>query len=80
MQEAVNKDKSYNEFFQNMKALIRTLSLSESQKWRPEEFKLKEFLYEKRRQIDLHFKNNFDFPSVISEIDEIIKATNIYVK
>lgn len=77
--EAVNKDKNYKNFFQNLRAILRKNPLSNEQKWEEREKKLHSAFSDVKSAIHDNLRNNFNTPGVLSEIDEFIKNVNTYL-
>ena len=77
--EAINKEKNYRSFFQNLTAVIRKNPMTDDQKWGTKEKALNEIYQQKKKAIHENFCLNFNTPGVISEIDEFIKSMNSYL-
>lgn len=77
--EAINKEKNYRSFFQNLEAVLRKNPLTDDQKWREKEKQLNETFQQKKKSIHEFFCQNFNTPGVILEVDELIKIINSYL-
>jgi cysteinyl-tRNA synthetase len=80
MSEAVNKDKQYNDFFLTLRALLRDSNIFGPQRWYEKEVKLNALLSQTFKKVDEHLCDNLNFPSALKAVDELIYATNIYLK
>jgi len=79
MQEAVEKDKRYTEFFLTLRANLRDHPISEEQKWNEKDFQLSHLFQEKKKIVHQHLCNNFYTPGVMYDIDQLISAVNGYM-
>ena len=77
--EAINKEKNYRSFFQNLRAVLRKSPLTDEQKWGVREKQLNENYQKKKKLIHENFCLNFNTPGVIAEIDDLIKSINTYI-
>ena len=81
MQEAIQKEKQFAEFFQQAKGIIRNYDIKKNpQKWTKEEFELNQKLRDTKEKVHHHLCNNIDTPSVISELSILLADTNRYMK
>jgi cysteinyl-tRNA synthetase len=80
MPEAVEKERQFNEFFLSYKAAIRNYDYNVSQHWRQEDFKINTLLCEYQDKIHKAICNNFDTPSAITYLGELITQFNGYMK
>ena len=90
--EVTSRANKQKEFFLNIKAALRTNPMSAPQKWSQKESvgilfsqptKLSKDLYKEfemnKSKIHAEFCNNFNTPGVIQAIEDLMKATNIYL-
>ena len=80
MPEAVKKDKQFNEFFLNAKAILRNYDYNSSQHWTKDDFAMYNQLNEIQDKIHKALCNNFDTTSVITHLGKLINQTNGYIK
>ena len=85
MQHAIVVEKSFQEFFHNVKATLRTanagkLAAAGHQKWSDREKNLHRALVEAKLNTDSALRDDFDTPTVISGLLELVKATNLYME
>jgi len=85
MSHAVQTHLTFNEFFLNIKVLLRTLSDEKNsavaeQFWRDQEKEIMKNLNEKKKEIHQYLCDNFNTPEVIKVLLELVKMTNIYIK
>lgn len=79
MQHALETEKRFVEFFHNVKSFLRTHGLKETQKWSPATFTLQQSLDDTMNKVDTAFRDDFDTPTAISSMVELVKATNVYM-
>eukprot|EP00002_Diphylleia_rotans_P021842 TRINITY_DN4261_c0_g1_i1.p1 TRINITY_DN4261_c0_g1~~TRINITY_DN4261_c0_g1_i1.p1 ORF type:complete len:633 (-),score=155.01 TRINITY_DN4261_c0_g1_i1:621-2519(-) len=79
LQLAVEKDKKFSEFFQNVKVLLRTLSLEASQRWETKDKRLYAELLKTKSLVHEFLQDNFNIPAVLHELSELVNKTNIYM-
>eukprot|EP00947_MAST-08B_sp_MAST-8B-sp1_P000015 g15.t1 len=82
MESAVNVERRFNEFFQNVRVLHRQLNASHSafHDWGDEEKVLYASLEEKQRRVRKHLSNNFDTASAMIELQSLLGETTKYMK
>jgi len=80
MAQILEVDKKYSEFFLNVKALLRNNPITKNQFWTDKEFELNKVFAEKKEAIHQALCNNFDTPGVITQLEQLISATNVYMK
>eukprot|EP01022_Parablepharisma_sp_SALTPOND_P020553 TRINITY_DN376_c0_g1_i1.p3 TRINITY_DN376_c0_g1~~TRINITY_DN376_c0_g1_i1.p3 ORF type:complete len:477 (-),score=67.01 TRINITY_DN376_c0_g1_i1:7890-9320(-) len=80
MPEAVEKDRQFNEFFLNVKVALRNNTYDKPQYWTKEDFKIYDSLSDYQDKIHKAFCDNFDTPSVITYLGELITVANAYMK
>ena len=81
MEEAIAKDKQFEEFFQQAKAIVRNFDIKKNpQKWNQKDYDLNERLRVTKEQVHHHLCKNIDTPNVISELSSLITETNKYMK
>ncbi|CAD8188054.1 unnamed protein product [Paramecium pentaurelia] len=79
MEQAIAKDKSYQEFFQNTKIYLRESQVTDAQKWTENDFQLSALLRSTKQIIHQALINNFDFPTVVDATDKLINQVNIQI-
>jgi len=79
MAQILDVDKKYAEFFLNVRAQLRSNPITKTQIWLDKEFELNKVFAEKKEAIHQALCNNFDTPTVISQLEQLISATNIYM-
>lgn len=62
-----------------LRSVSRTLTIDSWQKWEQKDHKLSKLFDEKKKSIHQHILNNFDTGALFTELDEIIKETNVYL-
>ena len=79
--EAEKKQKEFDEFFHNIKAVLRQCNIKEtSQKWVAGDEQLEALLQQKQVAVREALCDNFDTPKAILHLSELVSATNIYCK
>jgi len=80
MKEAIHHDKTFNEFFQNVKVYLRTNVehgySAKNEQWRKEEFDFFKIYMDKKLQIHEALLDNFDTPRTIKLLLELLTTTN----
>jgi len=80
MPEAVEKERQFSEFFKNVKAILRQVNINETeQKWTPKEYELYNLLSLKQTAVYESLADNFDTPSAVNHLAELVTATNAYL-
>lgn len=80
LSESQKKDEKYKNFFGILKAVSRDLNIDTVQKWDAKELELSALFDTKKTNIHSYFQDNFNTGGVFEQIDEIVKATNIYLE
>eukprot|EP00826_Nyctotherus_ovalis_P061525 TRINITY_DN8765_c0_g1_i10.p1 TRINITY_DN8765_c0_g1~~TRINITY_DN8765_c0_g1_i10.p1 ORF type:complete len:326 (+),score=137.32 TRINITY_DN8765_c0_g1_i10:148-1125(+) len=80
MPEAVEKERQFNEFFLNFKVAVRNYDYNVSQYWLKEDFKMNNILCEYQDKVHKAICNNFDTPSAIGYLGELVNYANAYMK
>jgi cysteinyl-tRNA synthetase len=80
MSHAMITEKVFKEFFLNVKVVLREGSIAQVQKWTPETKVLARALQDAQTKIDAALRDDFDTPTVISTLIELVKATNVYIE
>jgi len=81
MQEAIEKERQFAEFFQQAKAIIRNFDIKKNpQKWNSEDFELNERLRETKEKVHHHLCNSIDTQSALMELSALLVETNKYMK
>ena len=80
LDEAQAKDKNLKEFLLSCKALLRTANISKSdQAWNQNDRNLHDSYTKKVESIHLALLDNFDTPTAVTNLFEMIKETNKYM-
>jgi len=80
MSHAMITEKLFKEFFLNVKAVLREGNLEQVQKWNEETKVLQIALQDAQSKVDAAMRDDFDTPTVISTLVELVKATNVYIE
>ncbi|KAK8811438.1 hypothetical protein WA158_003172 [Blastocystis sp. Blastoise] len=80
LEEAKTKDKMFNEFFHNIKAILRNTNVDCKQHWNEAEVTLNNALLKCRQDVFDHLCDDFDTPSAMSDLEILIKACNKYME
>jgi cysteinyl-tRNA synthetase len=79
MDEAVNVDRFFTEFFANVKARLRELGLEKSQKWTPTEKSLNDALLECKQKVHMALADDLNTPLALSHLQQLAKEVNRYM-
>ena len=79
MSHAMVTEKIFSEFFLNVKAILREGNLIDPQKWNDATVKLQIDLDKTKVKVDEALKDDFDTPTVISILVDLVKLTNVYI-
>ena len=78
--EAIAVETKFDEFFKTVKAILRQCNIKETeQKWNPKDFELDATLVAKQASVREALCDNFNTPKAITELGELITATNSYL-
>ena len=77
--EAVAKEKQFSEFFFNVKAFTRNVSVNDSQKWTEREFALQTEYLRSQKAVRAALCNSFDTQTAVNELATLVSATNQYL-
>ena len=80
MSHAMITEKLFKEFFLNVKAVLREGKMSDPQKWNKATSQLQTTLQTARTKVDQALLDDFDTPTVMSLLVELVKATNVYLE
>jgi len=82
MEHAINMEKLFVEFFHNVKAALRSSGVltSQNQKWGEEEHALEEEITKCKKRVDGALRDDFDTPTSLSALADLVKAKNIYIE
>lgn len=80
MSRAVQHEKAFVEFFHNAKAFLRQHPMSAPQKWSADAIALQKKLSDVQMAVDDALKDDFDTPTAIAFLMELVKATNVYME
>jgi cysteinyl-tRNA synthetase len=79
MSHSVITEKLFAEFFHNAKATLRQYGMKESQKWSAEAVQLQTTLAAGMTKVDDALKDDFDTPTALATLVDLVKATNTYM-
>lgn len=83
MEEAISLDRTFIDFFGNLKATLRSLTSSKSsrQPSRPHDLEMELTAELRRRQESVHafLSDNFHTPGALLELQNLIRSTNAYI-
>jgi len=85
MSHALVCDKTFGEFFLNVKGKLREIEASSNlasshQKWGPHEVELQTVLDATKKNVDAALKDDFDTPRVLKTLLDLVKAVNLYME
>lgn len=80
MSEAVAVDRSFNEFFLNIKAKLRSLSLSDAQKWGDAEKALAGDLMHAQQAVRVALCDDFNTPDALTALSTLMRQVNVYLR
>jgi len=81
MDEALEKERQFKEFFQQAKAIIRNFDIKKNpQKWNEIDKELNNKLRDVKEKVHHHLCNNIDTPSALYDLSDLINETNKYMK
>ena len=80
-QEAIVKEKQFDEFFKTVKAILRQCDIKNtSQKWEQKDYDLDAKLREKQHTVREAICDDFNTPKAIGELFELVTLTNGYLQ
>ncbi|CAD8213068.1 unnamed protein product [Paramecium octaurelia] len=79
VEQAISKDKAYQEFFQNTKIYLRESEVTGPQKWTQNDFQISNLLRNTKQIVHAALLKNFDFPTVVDAIDKLINQVNVQI-
>jgi len=78
--EAIAVENKFNEFFKNVKAILRQCNIKDTdQKWNAKDVELDAVLIAKQASVHEALCDNFNTPKAITELGELVTATNSYL-
>jgi len=80
MSHAVNCENGFNKFFQNVKAIVRDAHKDDSAKWGDEETVLGNAVNVSKEAVHAALCDDFDTPTVMSELQKLMSAVNKYLE
>lgn len=80
MSHAMSIEKIFVEFFHNVKVVFREGSITDVQRWDTAARQLQISIGAAQNAIDIALKDDFDTPSCIVALVELVKATNLYLE
>jgi cysteinyl-tRNA synthetase len=79
-QEAIVKEKQFDEFFKTVKAILRQCDMEKTnQKWTAKDFDLEAKLRAKQATVREAICDDFNTPKAINELFELVTFTNGYL-
>ena len=79
MSHALNTEKTFVEFFHNVKAVLRDGNIINPQKWDAPARELQNTLHDIKNRVNDALKDDFDTPASISALLDLVKSTNLYL-
>ena len=79
MSHALITEKLFAEFFHNVKACLREHDLNRPQKWNSATRNLQVTLGEAQAKVHAALQDDFDTPTAMSILVDLVKATNLYL-
>jgi len=80
MSHALVMERQFAEFFHNTKAVLREHSIADAQKWNDDTQKMQMALQQAEEKVDAALRDDFDTPTAMAALVELIKATNVYLE
>jgi len=80
MNHVIVVEKQFSEFFHNCKALLRQYPMSSAQNLDAQAYHLQTSFQECKKKFHSAILNDFDTPSALTSLMDIVKAVNIYSK
>lgn len=80
MEEAIQIEKLFNDFFANVRTIIRLQSGGGSLKWGAEERKLSDLYQKVKEDIHQSLTDSFNTPKSIELLQQLVRSTNTYIK
>ncbi|EEC50338.1 predicted protein [Phaeodactylum tricornutum CCAP 1055/1] len=80
MTHAMETEKRFVEFFHNVKACLRQHRMDDSQKWDATTIRLQQTLAAAKTKVHDALRDDFDTPTAMSVLVDLVRATNIYVE
>jgi len=80
MSHALVTEKTFVEFFHNVKACLRQHDMRGPQYWSDEAIQLQKTLDVSMAKVDEALRDDFDTPTTMSILVDLVKATNVYME
>lgn len=80
MSHAISIEKIFTEFFHNVKAVLREGKITDVQRWDDSARELQIVIDNTMASVDNALKDDFDTPTSISVLADLVKATNLYLE
>jgi cysteinyl-tRNA synthetase len=80
MSHSIVTEKIFTEFFHNSKAVLREGKMSDSQKWNGATRDMQNALQAAQQKVDEALRDDFDTPTAMSTLIDLVKATNLYIE
>lgn len=79
MESAASEEKVFIEFFDNVKAQLRSLPQTSNQHWAPRDLKFAELIAETKEGVRAALADDFNTPEAISLLSALVRSTNKYM-
>lgn len=81
LSRAIVTEKTFTEFFHNVKAVMRAKDMMEQeQRWTSAAVTLQQKLTEAQAAVGAALRDDFDTPTVMAVLIDLVKATNVYME
>jgi len=80
MTHAVEREKVFSDYFLNVKALLRSVSITNNQHWDDRAVELQREIDKAKKAVNDALTDDFDTPAVMSTLADLVKSVNIYMK
>lgn len=80
MAPTLDLERRFVEFFHNAKAFLRARTFKDTQVWTPPTVELQKLLNECQTKVDEALRDDFDTPTVLLILSDLVKATNVYME
>lgn len=80
MSHAISTEKIFVEFFHNIKAALREGNITNPQRWDTGARDLQNAINKAMHSVDDALRDDFDTPTAMSSLSDLVKATNVYLE
>lgn len=80
MTHAVEREKVFSDFFLNVKALLRSVSITNNQFWDDRAVELQKDITKAKKAVDDALTDDFDTPASMAALAELVKSVNKYIE